>query len=95
MGFPGGSGTKESACNAGDLGSIPYWGREWLSTLVFLPGEFHNQRSLGWGATIHGWGHKESDMLVQLSLSCSSYYARDAFNNHKVGKIPEPLRLPF
>ena len=23
MGFPGGSGGKESACNAGDLGSIP------------------------------------------------------------------------
>ena len=23
MGFPGGSDSKESACNAGDLGSIP------------------------------------------------------------------------
>ena len=27
MGFPGGSGSKESACNAGDLGSIPGLGR--------------------------------------------------------------------
>ena len=27
MGFPGGSGGKASACNAGDLGSIPGWGR--------------------------------------------------------------------
>ena len=27
MGFPGISGGKESACNAGDLGSIPEWGR--------------------------------------------------------------------
>ena len=27
MGFPGGSGGKESACNAGDLGSIPGLGR--------------------------------------------------------------------
>ena len=26
MGFPGGSDGKESACNAGDLGSIPGWG---------------------------------------------------------------------
>ena len=26
-GFPGGSGGKESACNAGDLGSIPESGR--------------------------------------------------------------------
>ena len=24
-GFPGGSGGKESACNTGDLGSIPGW----------------------------------------------------------------------
>ena len=27
MGFPGGSAGKESACNAGDLGSIPRLGR--------------------------------------------------------------------
>ena len=27
MGFPGGSSGKESACNAGDLGSIPMLGR--------------------------------------------------------------------
>ena len=27
MGFPGGSDGKESACNAGDLGSIPELGR--------------------------------------------------------------------
>ena len=25
MGFPGGSDSKESACNAGDLGLIPGW----------------------------------------------------------------------
>ena len=49
-GFPGGSDGKESAHSAGDPGSIPGlvrlpWGREWLSTPVFLPGEFHGQRS--------------------------------------------------
>ena len=27
MGFPGDSDDKESACNAGDLGSIPWLGR--------------------------------------------------------------------
>ena len=27
MGFPGGSDSKESACHAGDLGSIPGLGR--------------------------------------------------------------------
>ena len=25
VGFPGGSGSKESACSAGDLGSMPGW----------------------------------------------------------------------
>ena len=44
-GFPGGSDGKESTCNAGDLGSIP-WRREWLPIPVFLPGESHGQRSL-------------------------------------------------
>ena len=48
--FPGGSEVKASACNAGDLGSIPGlgrfpWRRKWQPTPVFLPGEFH-----GWGA---------------------------------------------
>ena len=49
-GFPGGSDGKELACDAGDFGSIPQgtipWRREWLPTLVFLPREFHGQRSL-------------------------------------------------
>ena len=27
LGFPGGSDDKASACNAGDLGLIPGWGR--------------------------------------------------------------------
>ena len=27
LGFPGGSDGKESTCNAGDLGSVPGWGR--------------------------------------------------------------------
>ena len=45
-GFPGGSDGKESTCNAEDqIGKIP-WRRKWQPTLVFLPGEFHGQRSL-------------------------------------------------
>ena len=36
------------------------WRREWLFTPVFLPGDFHGQRSLvGYGA----WDHKESDTI--------------------------------
>ena len=39
---------------------------EWLSIPVFLCGEFHEQRSL---AGYNPWGHKESDMTKQLTLS--------------------------
>ena len=62
LGFPCGSTGKDSACNAGDLGSITGlkipWRRERLPTSVFLPGESHEQRSLmGYSP----WGHKELD----------------------------------
>ena len=53
--FPGDSDGKESACNAGDPGSIPGSGRspeKEMAIPVFFPGEFHGQRSLA--ATIHG-----------------------------------------
>ena len=59
-GFPGGLDDKESACNAGDPGLIPGLGRspgeEWLSTPVFLPGQFHGQRlqSVGYSPYSHG-----------------------------------------
>ena len=41
LGFPGGSDSKESACNAGDLGSIPGlgrspWGRAWLERNEYI-----------------------------------------------------------
>ena len=41
LGFPGGSDGKESACNVGDLGSLPKLEREegMQPTPVFLPGE--------------------------------------------------------
>ena len=55
-GFPGGLDSKESACNAGDLGSIPGLGRS--------PGE-GNSYSLQYS----GLDHKESDTTGQLSLS--------------------------
>ena len=55
MGFPGGSDGKESACNAGDLGSILElgrfpWRREQLPTPVFWPGEFHGLYSQSMGS---------------------------------------------
>ena len=56
MGFPGGSDSKESACNVGDLGSVPRLGRS--------PGGGHDNplhilawripRDRGsWQATVH------------------------------------------
>ena len=71
MGFPGGSDSKESACNVGDLGSIPGLGRS--------PGEVHGNplqysclenphesRSL---AGYSPWGHTQSDMTERLSTA--------------------------
>ena len=70
LGFPGGSDSKESACNVGDLGSIPRLGRS--------PGGGHGnppqysclenpqgQRSL---VGYSPWGRKESDTTEQLQL---------------------------
>ena len=60
-GFPGSSDSKESAYNARDLGLISGLGRSpgEGNGKLFLPGEFHGQRSLeGYSP----WGHKESDM---------------------------------
>ena len=56
QGFPGSSADEESACNAGDLGSISGFGKiPWrkgqLPALVSWPGEFHGLYS--------PWGHKE------------------------------------
>ena len=43
--------------------NIP-WRREWLPTPVFLPGEFHGQRSL---AGYSPYGHKKLDTMEQLT----------------------------
>ena len=66
MDFPGGSDGKESACNPGDQGLIPFFGKipwrmEWLPTLAFLSREFHG------GA----WQASESDTTEQLTPSLS------------------------
>ena len=42
------------------------WRREWQSPPVFLDGEFHGQRSL---VGYSPWGHKQSGMTEQLSLT--------------------------
>ena len=44
------------------------WRRKWQSTPVFLPGEFHGQKSL---ERYSSWGSKESDKTEQLTLTHS------------------------
>ena len=68
MVFPSGSDYKESACNAGDLGSVP--GSERLpgggnDYPVFLPREFHGLRNL----VATACGVTESDMTGRLTFS--------------------------
>ena len=61
---------KESACNSGDLGSIPGLGGS--------PGEgkcYPSQYSgLENSMDYSPWGHKESDMTEPLSVSLLIYY---------------------
>ena len=66
MGFPYGSAGEESACNAGDLGSIPGLGRS--------PGEekgYPLQYSGLENSMDSPWGCKESDMTEQLLQECN------------------------
>ena len=71
-GIPWHLSSKESSCNAGDLASIPGWGRSpfrkaWQPTPVSLTGEFHGQRSL---AGYSPWGHKELDTTQATEPAC-------------------------
>ena len=64
-GFLGWLSSKESACNAGDTGSVSGtgrfpWKRKWRPTQVFLTGKSHGQKSL---VGYSPWGHKESDTI--------------------------------
>ena len=74
------------------------WRREWQPSPVFLPGESHGQWSL---AGYNPWGHKQSGMTKQLTLSTllgskTKMYAK--LNNkmcHLVLRLPKPSSLPL
>ena len=102
LGFPDGSDGKESACIAGDLGLIPGSGRppgerEWQLTPVFLPGEFHGQRSM---AGYSRWGRKESDTTERLTLSLFLFktiliIVEFTFQSFLFSSFPSPLLFLF
>ena len=69
MGFPGGSDGKESACNAGDLGSNP--------GLRKSPGEgkrYPPQCSGLENSMNSPWGRKQLDTTERISLSLHYSY---------------------
>ena len=71
MGFPGGSDSKESACSARDLGSIPGLGRspEEGNGNPLQYSRLENPMDRGpWGG-YSPWGRKESEMTEQLTLT--------------------------
>ena len=88
-GFPGGSDGKESACNAGDLGSIPGLGKSpgggngnpLQCSCLENP---HGQRSL---AGYSPWGRTESDTTERLGTQGRVY------SNTAAGRQVRPLRL--
>ena len=69
--FPGGLHGKESACNIGDLGSIPGLGRSSGegngNPLQYSCLENPMDRR-AWRVSVNGVGHKESDTTERLTL---------------------------
>ena len=70
LGFPGGSDGKESACKAGDPGSIPGLGRYLREgngnpLQYYCLEDFHGQRSL---VGYSPWGLKESNTTEWVTI---------------------------
>ena len=82
MGFPGGSDSKETSCNAGDLGSIPGSGRspgERNGSLLQYSGLENSVDRGTWWATVHRVGRKKSDTTewlthTSLCIICMSWF---------------------
>ena len=89
-GFPGGASGKEPICQYRRLKRLRFnpwvrkisWNRTWQPAPVFLPVEFHGQRSLvGYGQT---W-------LMGLSMNSRDYFIRSHIDLSQISlKIPLP-----
>ena len=58
--------------------------RAWQSAPVFLPGEFHGQRSL---AGYSPWGHRESDSTEQLTYTQGHIINMSLISGHTMWKF--------
>ena len=81
-------------CKMGDLVLNAWWEvsqrRKWQPTPVFLPGEFHGQRSL---VGYSPWCHKEMDMAEQLSTHLISYPKINSKQIKDLNIRPETVKL--
>ena len=76
LGFPCGSAGKESACNVGDLSSMPGLGRS-LGEGKGYPLQYSGLENCM--ECVGPWGRKESDRTEWLSLSFMSYIKFEKF----------------
>ena len=90
-GFPGGASGEESTFQCRRckrlgfnswLGKIP-WGRAWLSTPVFLPGELHRWRN-------SPWGHKQSDVAEHTHARAHTHTAQISTPSQVPKAAPDP-----
>ena len=66
-----------------------FWRQQWRPTPVFLPGEFHGQRSLAGDCP---WGHKELDMTENIHAVL--FWVLSHFSCVQLFETPIDCRLP-
>ena len=92
--FPGGSVSKKIWLQCRRCRFDPWfgkisWRRKWQPTLVFLPGDFHGQRSLVGSSP---WGHKESESWAVKKAECQRIDAFELWCWRRLLRVPWPAR---
>ena len=86
MGFPCSSVSKESACNAGDLGSIPESGRslgEGNGNPLQYPCLGNSMDRGAWWAAAHGIARVRHNLVTKQQLCSTGNYIQYPVINHK------------
>ena len=90
--FPGGSEVKASACNVGDLGSIPGSGRspgEGISNPLQCSCLENPMDGGAWWATVHGAAKSRTRLSDFISLHFTSLTSLSVFNMYALFQIWE------